>query len=375
MTHSGSAEYPRHMLLQWHLLEQCNLRCSHCYQSTEAYKTGALGFEELLSILEQFKELMFFLQSIHGKGQVRSHLTLTGGEPLIFAQLFAFCEILQSEGISFSILTNGTLIDEKIAARLALLKPSFVQVSIDGPEESHNRIRGQGNYKRAICGISQLIKKNIPTQISFTAHRENYHDFPRVAQAGRELGVTKVWADRLVPLGQGSSDLELLMSPQETLEFLEIMKLERNKNSKHSTQIVMHRALQFLVTGQKPYRCSAGWSLLTLLPNGDLLPCRRMPRVVGNVLQQGMEEIYRKQDFLIALRDRHRVSRGCEKCFFSNACGGGLKCLSDAVLGDPFVADPGCWLVELFEQTNKHRELQCIKYEEAGHGCRLVATT
>ena len=106
----------------------------------------------------------------------------------------------------------------------------------------------------------------------------------------------------------------------------------------------MHRALQFLVGGGRPYRCTAGDSLITVQPNGDVVPCRRMPLRVGNLLETPLAELYERSPLLRALRDPDRASRGCERCAFARLCGGGLRCLSAAVHGDPFVADPGCWL-------------------------------
>ncbi|MCK4818311.1 pyrroloquinoline quinone biosynthesis protein PqqE, partial [bacterium] len=48
-------------------------------------------------------------------------------------------------------------------------------------------------------------------------------------------------------------------------------------------------------------------------------------------------------DLLRELRKRDHVSKGCENCLHFQQCGGGLRCLSYAVTGDPFMADPGCW--------------------------------
>ncbi len=111
----------------------------------------------------------------------------------------------------------------------------------------------------------------------------------------------------------------------------------------HKTEIAMHRALQFLCGDGRPYHCTAGDSLMTVLPNGDLLPCRRMPVSVGNLKKKHLAELYYTSDFFRDLRDRRRISRGCENCFYQKLCRGGLKCLSYAVYGSPFRADPGCW--------------------------------
>jgi radical SAM protein with 4Fe4S-binding SPASM domain len=106
----------------------------------------------------------------------------------------------------------------------------------------------------------------------------------------------------------------------------------------------MHRALQFLVGGGKPYHCTAGDSLITIQANGDLLPCRRMPVIVGNVLDKSIKELYYSSDFLKKLRNTENINASCKACIYSNLCRGGLRCLSFASTKDPFSKDPGCWL-------------------------------
>jgi len=68
-----------------------------------------------------------------------------------------------------------------------------------------------------------------------------------------------------------------------------------------------------------------------------------MPIRVGNLLETPPADLYYQSDLLRALRDPSRTSRGCEKCCYARLCRGGLKCLSYAMTGDPFTADPGCW--------------------------------
>ena len=95
----------------------------------------------------------------------------------------------------------------------------------------------------------------------------------------------------------------------------------------HRTEVTMHRSLQFLVGGGQPYHCTAGDSLITVQPNGDVYPCRRLPIRVGNLMETPLAELYYSSDLLCALRDRNCVSQGCEACYFARLCRGGLKCL------------------------------------------------
>lgn len=344
-------KYPRHFQLQWHLLDRCNLGCCHCYQEDRNTTANGLNLANALDVLNQLTDLIQLFQNSKPSRPIRTHISLTGGEPLLWPDLFDLIRHIRARGMGFSILTNGTLIDAATATELRSLEPRYVQVSIDGSKSTHDTIRGTGNFEAAIAGISNLVKRNINTTISFTAHRGNYREFPLVASLGHKLQVNRVWADRLIPLGQSSSNQNMSLSPAETLEFLDIMKDSRKQLRSSKTEIALHRALQFLLTGERPYRCSAGKSLLALLPSGDLLPCRRMPRVVGNVFKDTLLSLYQNNPLLLSLRNPDIISDGCQKCFFSRACGGGLRCLSDAIYGTPFRADPGCWLPGLLNNS------------------------
>lgn len=326
---------PRSLLLQWHITDRCNLRCKHCYQET--YSGDELSFNELLYILEQYEE---FLRQF--RPAIRGHITITGGEPFMRPDFPALSDIFAShrKQFSFAILSNGTLIDAEMAHWLKTLNVSFVQLSIEGTRQTHDAIRGQGNYDKSISAINYLVSAGIRTLISFTAHRGNFKEFSDVANLGIQSGVSRVWADRLIP--QGNNSLQIL-TPDETREFFTIMNNARAEARKSSyTEIAMNRALQFLIAGGRPYHCSAADTLITIMPNGDLYPCRRMPILAGNVLRTPLKKLY-DCDLFQELRERKRISQGCEGCFYERICRGGLKCLSYAVTGSPFKADPGCW--------------------------------
>jgi radical SAM protein with 4Fe4S-binding SPASM domain len=108
------------------------------------------------------------------------------------------------------------------------------------------------------------------------------------------------------------------------------------------TEIALHRALQFL-GGGPAYHCTAGDTLITVMPDGTLYPCRRMPINAGNLHQTPLEILYDGPLFR-QLRDPAVVASGCEKCTYEKLCRGGLRCLSHAVEGSLSIADPGCWL-------------------------------
>lgn len=333
------------LLLQWHVTERCNLRCAHCYQTQ--YSGPELGFKQLLDVLEQYRELLQVLHKDHGFPP-RGQITVTGGEPFVRKDFSDLLEVFAANRawFRFAILTNGSIVDEARARMLSRLRPRFVQVSIEGTQATHDAIRARGDFERTVAAVRRLVRHGVRTLISFTAHRLNFREFPAVAELGHQLGVASVWSDRLIPYGSGAAVAGQALTPAETQELFVLMRQARQQvhaRPGNRTEISMNRALQFL-EGGRCYRCTAGDTLITLMPNGDLYPCRRMPIRSGNVLEKPLSKLYFESDLLRRLRDPKGVSSGCEGCGYRGACRGGLKCLSYATTGDPFTADPGCWL-------------------------------
>ena len=344
----GNLKYrPRRLVLQWHITERCNFRCAHCYQ--ESYCGSELSFQDLLAVLEQYKDLLNRWDLQPGSPRVRAHINVTGGEPFVRSDFFDLLEVLNKnkDRFSFGILTNGSLIDAATARRLRALGPAYVQVSVEGTRAANDAIRGPTAYDRTVSGLKHLAREGIRTAISFTAQRSNFREFGDVARLGRELRVNRVWSDRLIPSGNGAAIREEMLSPEETREFFEIMHRAHGEAMRCfcRTNIDMIRALQFLVAGGTPYHCNAGDSLVVVQPNGDLYPCRRMPISVGNLMDTPLAQLYYESDLFQALRDRDRIPEGCRACRYGRSCGGGLRCLAYAVTGDPFTPDPGCWRV------------------------------
>ncbi len=142
---------PRIFKLQWHITEHCNFRCSHCYQ--ENYDTPEMSLEQMEGALKQYVELM-------KKWRIpREHasITITGGEPFLYKDFFKFLEKIHqySPYFQWGILSNGSLLTRENAKKLRLFKIRGYQVSLEGMEYVNDKIRGAGNFKKAIDWIKK----------------------------------------------------------------------------------------------------------------------------------------------------------------------------------------------------------------------------
>lgn len=335
------------LTLQWHITAKCNQRCKHCYQ--ECYAGKELSFNEILNILEQYKDLLRLYSKSKNKDFIRGHINITGGEPFTRKDFLQILKVFSKNKkyFSFGILTNGSYITDAIAKKLKSLNAAHTQVSIDGNRETHDALRGKGNFDRTWNAVKILRKHNIRTLVSFTAHKGNYKEFPVVARYARKYKASKLWTDRLVPIGNGQDMSDMLFTSKEALEYFSIIVTEKKKtlrNKLTGLEIYSNRALQFLKSGEMPYGCSAGDSLITILENGDVLPCRRMPISCGNALKTSLKDIYFNNNVFKDLRNKN-IPDKCFKCAYSEKCRGGLKCLSYALYKDYKQADNCCPII------------------------------
>jgi radical SAM protein with 4Fe4S-binding SPASM domain len=334
MTNTSDIQVAAHGLfvLQMHVTDRCNLRCTHCYQGDSL--SNEMTLDQLLYVVDQFR-------SFCGTQGCAGQINFTGGEPFVRKDFIDLLETVTSltPSLRFAIMTNGTLLTDKLAEKIALLRPVAVQISIDGSETTHDHIRGKGNYSKALCGLKCLHAHGVRSVISFTAHQQNFRDFPLVVKAARQASAARVWTDRLVPCGKG--DHMRIMTPAQTQEFFNIVYQEQVFCAGYegiTTTVDMRRSLQFLVAGGRPYRCSAGERLLAIMPDGLVYPCRRLPIAIGNVLSTSLKDIY--QNAQAALQR----TAPCTSCQHRTACSGGSRCLAYATSGSLSTPDPGCWL-------------------------------
>ena len=158
---------------------------------------------------------------------MKGHINITADEPLCNPYLFKILDLIKKDSdlISFSILTNGTLINEKVAGKIKEYNPEYVQVSLEGGKKTNDYIRGKGTYRKIAQGIVNLRRKNIFASISFTATSLNYKEFLKVVCYERKYGVNNVWSDRFIPLGD--YDKSLALDYKHTREYIEIMNKKK----------------------------------------------------------------------------------------------------------------------------------------------------
>ena len=200
---TGRSPVPSLRYLLVSITNRCNLKCRHCY-------LGEAGNKEIST--ELFEKTV---SQFEGMGGLK--LMLSGGEPLMHSKFWELIEVLPSYELRAVILSNGTMIGKKEAEQLSEYVDE-VQISVDGIN-SHDLLRGEGSYEKAMRGISALLDSGVPVSIATMIHRYNAKEFDEMQKLFSKLDILSWSVD--VPCLTGS----LVDNPDFILDLKDAAKL------------------------------------------------------------------------------------------------------------------------------------------------------
>lgn len=243
---------------------------------------------------------------------------ITGGEPFMRGDLFEIISEISNQGFEIYLLSNGILINKQRAEKLSELGVKGVQVSIEGPEKIHDSIRGRNSFASSIKGVLYLLDSGIRVTLNVTLSKINAGYFMELVTLASALGVQKLGFSRLVPSGRGSGLLSKMLEKEKIKDiYEEIFSL-----NSYIPEIVTGDPVASQMSsspgkyaGEVPSGgCAAGVSGLTILPDGTVTPCRRMPVPIGNVRRDSLRELWATSEVLEMLRDKKSYNGRCGKC-------------------------------------------------------------
>ena len=172
----------------------CNLRCRMCGQwSEEGYMRSRAKQHKRELGLDDWKRLVDELAA-HG---IRS-LLLRGGEVFLYSEIIPLLEYIHGKGMAISIDTNGTQL-ARFAGDLARIGNIHLTVSVDGPEEIHDAVRGvQGTFRRIREGLARLAEEEskygnkISKSITFTISPYSYRGLGKMPAVAKSLGIRSI---------------------------------------------------------------------------------------------------------------------------------------------------------------------------------------
>lgn len=176
------------------LTPKCNLSCRHCYVGPQQGRIlEAEEFNEIISQLARTGVLF---------------LTLTGGEPMMHPGFWDILAFARKSKFYIRIFTNGTLVDDKVAERLAGYGVNEIHVSLHGHKpELHELITGvSGSFSKTVNAIQLLKRHRLEVWVKSSVMSLNRDCPEQIESLARRLGVKCNISYLLSPRTDGSEE-------------------------------------------------------------------------------------------------------------------------------------------------------------------------
>ena len=187
-----------------HLLNQCNLHCRHCYMSAVPNRGDMLPADLVCRALSD--AVLLGVRTVH----------LTGGEPFMYPDLRRVLEFAaEHQEFKLFISTNGTYIG-CLETEWLKAAGAAAQISIDGPEEYHDRFRGMpGAFSASSQAIQSLVAAGVPVTVVVTITRDNLDCLPWLAEWALRNQVGRISVQPLQAVGRGRHIADTKLSEQQ----------------------------------------------------------------------------------------------------------------------------------------------------------------
>ncbi len=284
---------------------------------------------------------------------VSPSIHFTGGEPFLYEGFWDVIAHARQCGFKVAILTNGSLITGEDAGKASALGVEDIQISLEGPPGIHDNIRGAGSFAAAAKGAKLLRSAGNCVSANMTLSRINIGYIEDAVNMARDAGFTGFGFSRLVPCGSGECLSESMLTPQEVhFAFGKLLALDSP-----SFEVAAGDPLAGVLAGIPPSPenkpilsgCSAGFSGITITPDGSVMPCRRIGLRIGNLRRRSLRQIWSSSRLLWRLRQRENYKGRCGQCSLWPSCRGcravAYACSKARGTPDLFADDPQCWMI------------------------------
>jgi MoaA/NifB/PqqE/SkfB family radical SAM enzyme len=249
--------------------DKCNLKCRHCFWWKER-KNYELNIEEYEKISKTLKNP---LETLH----------ITGGESFIRNDIVEICKIFTKTNKTKNIIisTNGTLTDTILKHVKEILKfqPNLnINISLDGLEKTHDKIRGvKGTFQKACQTIKDLKKINVNVSVVSVLTNENEKEVFELADFVKKTLCVNFYCE----IVRGNPRISTVKAPKYNPKFLEVESCSGalEKFQKYTMKLKFD-----VLAGKGNFKCIAGNYIGVVYSNGDVATCELI-KPFGNLKQ------------------------------------------------------------------------------------------
>ena len=345
-----SSAAPKPLYVVWELTLRCDQPCTHCGSRAGAARARELSTDECLDVVKQLAAM--------GAKEV----TLIGGEAYLRADLDVIVAALAAAGVVPTMQTGGRALTAERAARLKAAGLFAVGVSIDGPADVHDTLRGnRGSWAAAMRALENAHDAGLATSSNMQVNQMNLDRMPEHVESLRDRKVRYWRAQLTVPMGNAADHPEWILQPWQILEVVEsLAAIQRDTLANPRPWELPAPMRSFDVqpgnnigyfgpheellrsrpgAGSAHWRgCQAGVSVMSIESDGTLKACPSLPTapyVAGNVLDQAVADAWLHQPAMAFTREKSTSELWgfCKGCYYADTCRAGCNFTAHTTLG------------------------------------------
>ncbi len=332
---------PRIHSLIFEVTQRCNHACLHCYNvwnggngAGAAYPRGELDTERTLALLGKALD-----------ETICSHVTLTGGEPLLRSDLPAILDFLRGRNKQITIISNGRLLSEAAAVDCLDRGVGLFELPLlSHQREIHDRLSGApGAWDAVLDAMANVRLHHGRFAAAFVVTRLNIGHAAEVMKLAFAFGAQAVMFNRFNPGGRGRTNLELLLPSAEQVR--RALAAADSASAEYGLPVSCSIPIQPCLIDTRDFPhigfayCAAGGerAYYALDPIGNLRPCNHTPLILGNLFEESFSEIVAPERMCAFCGS---IPAFCNPCARRLECQGGCKAAAQVCYGSLTAEEP-----------------------------------
>ena len=275
-------------------------------------------------------------------------LNLTGGEPLLRADLEALVEGARSLDLYTNLITSGIPLTRDRLAELKRRGLDNVQVSIqDVTAAASDRIAGLRSFERKLEVARWVKDLGLPLTVNTVLHRENLDRVAEVIALAESLAADRLELANTQYLGWALPNRAALLPTREQLERARAIARAARRRLQGRMEVLFVTPDYY---ADFPKACMDGWGrrFIVVAPEGLMLPCHAAHTIPGlvfdNVKDRSLEAIWQSSAGFGAFRGEGWMPEPCRSCDRRAQDFGGCRCQAFHLTGNAAATDPACSL-------------------------------
>lgn len=327
--------YRPYMLLA-ELTYGCPLHCPYCSNPVEFPGGRQLSTEEWRRVFREGAELGVL------------HAGLSGGEPLLRADLVELVAAAHKAGLYTNLITSAVGLQPRRAAQLREAGLDSIQISFQSHQAGlADKIAGKAAHAIKLKAAEMVRELGFPLTVNVVLHRSNIDGIEPIILLAESLGAERLELANTQFYGWAFKNRGVLLPTRDQINLaLEVVAAQKSR-------LLGVMDILFVTPdyySERPKPCMNGWGrqFLTVNPVGDVLPCPTASAIPGmrfeNVRQRPLGWIWAESESFNRFRGADWMPVPCRDCSFREIDFGGCRCQAALITGDPNATDPACSL-------------------------------